>query len=228
MNYTSIKKGVFLNRPNRFIANVLVDGKTETVHVKNTGRCNEILIKGASVLLEVSSNAKRKTKYSLIAAYKENTLINIDSQAPNSVIYEAIRQGKIEDFKDVSAIKKEVTFKNSRFDLYFEKNFIKGFIEIKGVTLEKDGIAMFPDAPTQRGTKHILEMIDAVSKNYQGYIIFLIQLNGIKYFTPNKEMDPNFDRALKKAKNKGVKILVYDSIVSINGLKIGNPVSSTV
>ena len=228
MNYNSIKKGVFINRPNRFIANVFIDGITETVHVKNTGRCNEILIKGASVLLEEFSNLKRKTRYSLVAAYKGNTLINIDSQAPNHVVYEAILQNKIEAFKDVSTLKKEVTFGKSRFDLYFEKNSTKGFIEVKGVTLEKDGIAMFPDAPTLRGTRHILEMIDAVNNNYKGYILFLVQLKGVKYFTPNKKMDPEFDAALKKAKNKGVEILVYDSIVMENGLEIGELVASTV
>ena len=228
MNYTSIKKGTFINRPNRFIANVLIDGITETVHVKNTGRCNEILIKGASVLLEESTNLNRTTRYSLVAAYKGSTLINIDSQAPNHVVYEAILQNKIKAFKNVLTLKKEVTFGKSRFDLYFEKKSTKGFIEVKGVTLEKDGIAMFPDAPTLRGTKHILEMIDAVNNNYKGYILFLVQLKGVKCFTPNKEMDPEFDAALKKAKNKGVEILVYDSIIKENGLEIGEAVASTI
>lgn len=228
MHYNLIKKGIFINRPNRFIANVDIDGITETVHVKNTGRCGEILIKGASVLLEESLNLKRKTRYSLVAAYKGNTLINIDSQAPNHVVYEAILQNKIEAFKNIISLKKEVTFGKSRFDLYFEKESAKGFIEVKGVTLEKDGVAMFPDAPTVRGTRHILEMTDAVNNNYKGYILFLVQLKGVKYFTPNKEMDPEFAAALKKAKNKGVEILVYDSIVRKDRIEIGEPVDFIV
>ncbi|HOA97565.1 MAG TPA: DNA/RNA nuclease SfsA, partial [Acetivibrio saccincola] len=187
MHYNSIKKGIFINRPNRFVANVLIDGITETVHVKNTGRCKEILVKGTTVFLEESSNLNRKTRYSLVAAYKGDTLINIDSQAPNHVVYEAILQNKIKDFKDVLTLKKEVTFGKSRFDLYFENKSEKGFIEVKGVTLEKDGTAMFPDAPTVRGTRHILEMIDVVNNKYKGYILFLVQLKGVKCFTPNKE-----------------------------------------
>lgn len=228
MHYNSIKKGIFINRPNRFVANVLIDGITETVHVKNTGRCKEILVKGTTVFLEESFNLNRKTRYSLVAAYKGDTLINIDSQAPNHVVYEAILQNKIKDFKDVLTLKKEVTFGKSRFDLYFENKSEKGFIEVKGVTLEKDGTAMFPDAPTVRGTRHILEMIDVVNNKYKGYILFLVQLKGVKCFTPNKEMDPEFDAALKKAKSKGVEILVYDSIVREDGLEIGEPVASTI
>ncbi|TYQ15132.1 UNVERIFIED_CONTAM: sugar fermentation stimulation protein A [Acetivibrio alkalicellulosi] len=224
MKYSLIKKGVFLNRPNRFIANVSIDGREETVHVKNTGRCKEILIHGTSVVLEESQNKERKTRYSLIAAYKDNMLINIDSQVPNQVVFEAVKQGKIEELKNISHIRKETKYKNSRFDLYYEKEGLKGFVEIKGVTLEKDGIAKFPDAPTQRGTKHIYEIINSSENGYQSFIFFLIQFRGVKYFTPNRIMDESFAYALKEAHNKGIAILVYDSIVTENGIDLGDMV----
>lgn len=159
MKYNNIYEGIFLERPNRFIANVLIDGKKEKVHVKNTGRCKEILIKGTKVYLEKSNNPNRKTKYSLISAYKGNQLINIDSQVPNKVVFDAVQSNKIEGLNNIKVLKREVTFGNSRFDLYFEKDNEKGFIEVKGVTLEDNGLSLFPDAPTERGTKHIKEMI---------------------------------------------------------------------
>jgi sugar fermentation stimulation protein A len=153
-------------------------------------------------------------------------LINIDSQAPNTVIWEGIRANKIEEIRDIKILRKEVTFSQSRFDLFFESfDNSKGFIEIKGVTLENQGTAMFPDAPTVRGTKHVREMIQAVQNGFQGFIVFLVQMKGIKYFTPNSVMDKNFSEALKAAKKAGVKILAFDSEVKPNEITFGEKVS---
>lgn len=224
MKYTSSKEAIFLNRPNRFIANVLLDGNIETVHVKNTGRCKEILTEGTTVFLEESHNKNRKTKYSLISAYKGNKLINIDSQVPNVVVFDGIKEGKIDEFKNITFLKREVNFDKSRFDLYYEKNNEKGFIEIKGVTLEKDGISMFPDAPTERGTKHLEELIKAVREGLKGYIFFLIQMDDIKYFTPNFSMDKKFSETLIKASEYGVGIVAYNSLVKQDEIVVGNKV----
>lgn len=216
MKYNNVVNAVFLSRPNRFIAQVLLNGKKETVHVKNTGRCRELLIEGTPVILEKAANPKRKTAYSLISVYKGNTLINIDSQVPNGVVGESILNKKVNQFREVCTLQREVFYDHSRFDLYFETPLEKGFIEVKGVTLEENSIAMFPDAPTARGTKHAREMIKAVQNGYVGYIFFLIQMKGITYFTPNQKMDQKFALALKTAKENGVKILAYDSVVTEN------------
>ena len=220
MIYKNIYSGIFLNRPNRFLANVLIDGEKELVHVKNTGRCKEILIEGTKVYLEKSNNPKRKTRYSLISAYKNNSLINIDSQVPNKVIYDAIKENKIEALNNVDLLKKEVTYKQSRFDLYYEKDNLKGFIEIKGVTLEDNGICLFPDAPTERGVKHIKELIESKKEGFTSYLIFLIQLDNISKFTPNKKMHPSFYTNLKLAKEEGINILAYNSNVGPNSIDI--------
>lgn len=227
MIYKNIKEAIFIKRPNRFIAHVLIDGKEEIVHVRNTGRCKEILIKGTKVILEASANPNRKTAYSLIAAYKGDTLINIDSQIPNAVVFEGVKQGKIPLISNVKFLKREVTYGNSRFDMYFEKENSRGFIEVKGVTLEEDGLAMFPDAPTERGRKHLIEMADAVANGYEGFIIFLIQMKGVKAFLPNTMMDPEFSAELKESAVKGVKVLAYDSIVKENEIIIANEVIVT-
>jgi sugar fermentation stimulation protein A len=222
--YTRVKRAIFLQRPNRFIAHVLVDGKEELVHVKNTGRCKEILTEGSEVILEEATNQARKTKYSLIAAYKGEVLINIDSQIPNAVVYDAVVNNLIPELSCVTKLSREVVFGNSRFDMYYEAKGQRGFIEVKGVTLETDGLAMFPDAPTERGTKHIYEMIKAVGEGYGGYIFFLIQMKGVNAFTPNSLRDPRLAMALKEAREKGVTILVYDSIVTENHILLGSPV----
>ncbi|WP_407313649.1 DNA/RNA nuclease SfsA [Desulfosporosinus sp. SB140] len=224
MNYTSVKVAKFIKRPNRFIAHVIVDNHEEIVHVKNTGRCKELLLEGAVVVLERAKNTERKTKYSIVAVYKGDALINIDSQIPNMVVYHGIKEGKIKDFHDVTTLSKETVYGNSRFDLYFETKEQKGFIEVKGVTLENEGIAMFPDAPTQRGRKHIYEMIKAVEEGYAGFIFFLIQMKKVNYFTPYEIRDPEFAKALKHASEKGVTILAYDSIVYEDEITIGSPV----
>ncbi|MCK9217937.1 MAG: DNA/RNA nuclease SfsA [Firmicutes bacterium] len=224
MKYFNIKEGTFIKRPNRFLAHVLIDGKEEIVHVKNTGRCKEILKEGARVFLEASKNPNRKTAYSLIGAYKGKMLINIDSQVPNTVIFDGIKERKIDALKEVEYLKKESTYGNSRFDIYFEKGSTKGYIEIKGVTLEDKGVAMFPDAPTTRGRKHLLEMAKAVAEGYEGYIIFLMQFKGAKHFTPNIKRDPEFAKALSFCLENGVKVLAYDSIVKKDEIYISEEV----
>ncbi|MCQ1529581.1 DNA/RNA nuclease SfsA [Lutispora saccharofermentans] len=224
MQYKDTKEALFIKRPNRFIAHVLLDGKEEIVHVRNTGRCKEILMEGTKVILEASKNPNRKTAYSLIAAYKGDTLINIDSQIPNAVVFEGVKQGKIPLISGVKYLKREVTYGNSRFDMYFEKEDSRGFIEVKGVTLEDGGLAMFPDAPTERGRKHLAEMSHAVSQGYEGYVIFLIQMKGVEAFSPNFVMDPDFSEELKRCSDKGVKVLAYDSIVKENEITISQAI----
>jgi len=222
MQYKNISKAVFIKRPNRFTAHVLLDGKEEIVHVKNTGRCKEILKKGAAVILEKAENKNRKTNYSLIAAYKDDLLINIDSQVPNRVVADALAKGKI--LKNTVLVKREFTYGNSRFDIYFESKNRKGFVEVKGVTLENNGVARFPDAPTVRGTKHLKEMIKAVKEGYTGYIFFLIQLKGAKYFSPNQSTDPLFAKTLRQARDKGVKVLAYDCLLTEDSIELNKMV----
>ena len=228
MEYKNTVKGIFKNRPNRFIANVIINGKEETVHVKNTGRCKELLVDGVTVILEESNNTNRKTKYSLISVYKGEKLINMDSQSPNSVFSEAIVDGKIEEIGSVDFLKREVKYNNSRFDIYYEKNNKKGFIEVKGVTLEENGVVMFPDAPTERGIKHILELIEAKKEGYEVGIAFVVQMKNVKYFTPNKERDKKFYDALYKAYKEGVNIYVYDCIVTENSITLDKKVMGGV
>lgn len=225
MLYSKTKEAIFVNRPNRFIAYVLIDGKEEIVHVRNTGRCRELLIPGVRVILDdCSNNPNRKTRYSLIAVYKGDMLVNMDSQVPNLVVYDSLISNKIEGLENLNLVKREVTYEKSRFDLYFESDSHKGFIEVKGVTLEEDSIARFPDAPTLRGIKHVLEMIEAVDEGYIGIIFFLIQMRGPKEFRLNWEMDKFFSEAVKLASKKGVQIMAYDSIVSENSIELGEAI----
>lgn len=224
MKYNTIQQGIFIERPNRFIAKVLIDGAVEVVHVKNTGRCREILIPGTKVILEKAKNEGRKTAYSLIAVYKGEMLVNIDSQAPNQVTFEALKQGFVPQFGDLTRLTKEVKFGNSRFDLYYETESEKGFIEVKGVTLEREGIALFPDAPTERGAKHLTELAEVVKSGLAGWIFFVIQMKGPHRFLPNTAMDSKFTEALRIAKDSGVQILAYDSVVVPDGLALGRPV----
>lgn len=224
MKYSNIIQGTFIKRVNRFIAHVWIDGIEQIVHVKNTGRCRELFIPGATVFLEKSQNPERKTAFSVIGVYKGDRLINIDSQVPNHVVFEALAAGRVQEILGVELIKKEVTYGNSRFDLYFESQKRKGFIEVKGVTLEEDGRVMFPDAPTTRGTKHVHEMIKAVEEGYQGIIFFLIQMKGAKSFSPNSNTDEAFAIALKMAAAKGVTLLAYDSFVTEDDIVLGERV----
>lgn len=221
MKYNNIVRGIFLKRVNRFIAHVLIDDVEHVVHVKNTGRCRELLIPGVVVMLEPTQNPERKTRFSLIAVYKGEILINMDSQVPNHVVFEGLQAGLISEISQVQMIKKEVTYGNSRFDIYFENDHGKNFIEVKGVTLEEEGTAMFPDAPTVRGTKHVYEMIKAVQAGYGGYIFLLIQMKGVQCFRPNVKMDKDFAEALTLANTKGVTILAYDSVVRENEIILG-------
>lgn len=224
MKYTNIVQGIFLKRINRFIAHVLIDQTEHVVHVKNTGRCKELFIRGAVVFLEPAQNPGRKTAYSLIAIYKGDRLINIDSQVPNHVVFEALQAGHIPELGLPDKMKKEVTYGSSRFDIYFEAAQQKNFIEVKGVTLEQDGVVMFPDAPTVRGTKHVYEMINAVEAGYGGYIFLLIQMKDVRFFRPNVSTDEDFANALALAATQGVTVLAYDSVVSADEILLGTRV----
>ncbi len=207
MRYSKIKKATFLERPNRFIALCRVDDHIEVCHVKNTGRCRELLLPGVTVFLAESDNPKRKTKYDLIAVYKGDVLFNLDSQAPNRVFYEFLSVGGL--FPDVTLIKPESKFGNSRFDFYVEHGDKEAFIEVKGVTLEENGALLFPDAPTERGVKHIEELCAAMDDGYEAYVVFVVQTEKASYFAPNAKTHPAFADALRHAKEKGVRILCY-------------------
>ena len=227
MKYSNIIKGEFISRPNRFIANVKIENEIHTVHVKNTGRCKELLVPNCTVYLSGSDNPNRKTKYDLIAVEKERKnkpplLINMDSQIVNYVAEEWLKESGF--FGKNAAIRREVTFGKSRFDFFIETENQKTFLEIKGVTLEKDGIALFPDAPTERGLKHINELIEAKRKGYSSYILFVIQMKEITEFSPNSETHMEFAKSLKKAEEKGVKIMAMDCDVSPDEIKISKEV----
>lgn len=222
MKYERIETGFFLERPNRFIAYIEIAGQKETVHVKNTGRCAELLKPGAEVYVQKADNPERKTQWDLIGVKKGKRMINMDSQIPNKVVEEWIRKGNL--FPDATLIKPETTYKQSRFDLYIEEDNRKIFIEVKGVTLEHDGVVKFPDAPTERGVKHLNELCDAVKDGYEAYVFFVIQMKGVKYFTPNMRMHAAFGEALRSAKEQGVHILAYDCKVTKDSIEIGQEV----
>ncbi|QQK07814.1 DNA/RNA nuclease SfsA [Miniphocaeibacter halophilus] len=224
--YNEIIEGIFIKRVNRFIAEVLIDNKIEKVHVKNTGRCRELFIEGKKCYLEKSNNSNRKTKYSLISIYKNDLLINIDSQIPNKVVYDSIVDKKILSELNPTNVVREKQYKNSRFDIKFHSESLKKdfYLEVKGVTLENKGVAMFPDAPTERGSKHILELIDARKNGYGAIIVFLIQFSNAKLFKPNSPMDPNFSNNLENASKSNVRILAYDSIVTRDNIRINKEI----
>ena len=222
MNYERIRKAFFIERPNRFIAYVQLDGEKETVHVKNTGRCAELLVPGAPVYIQESVNPARKTKWDLIAVEKGKRMINMDSQIPNKVVQEWIEGGNL--FPDVRLVRPETTYGNSRFDLYVEAGDSRIFIEVKGVTLEEDGVCRFPDAPSDRAVKHMEELVRAKKEGYETYVFFVIQMKDVRYFTPNTDTHPAFAEALKKAAAAGVKILAYDCEVTSDSITIREPV----
>ena len=224
MEYGKMVEARFLRRINRFTAFVELNGQEEMVHVKNTGRCKELLLEGARVFLEEADKEGRKTKYSLIAVYKGDVLVNMDSQAPNQMAAEALAEGKIKEIGEVEFLKREVKYENSRFDLYYQKGNQKGFIEVKGVTLEENSVAKFPDAPTERGAKHLRELVKAKEEGYEAAVLFVIQMKGIKEFCPNEERDPAFTAALREASEAGVKILAYDCQVEVGKVWIENPI----
>ena len=233
MKYNQVVEGVFLERPNRFVAKVKIDGSIETVHVKNTGRCRELLIPGSRVFLSRALNLDRKTAYDLISVYKEDALgikggppllVNIDSQVPNQVFEEYVNEGRF--MPGILKVKREATYGDSRLDFYLETKDRQIFVEIKGATLEENGKVMFPDAPTERGIKHIKELIKAVKEGYDAYIIFIIQMAGTHSFSPNRKMHPEFADALALANEEGVNILALDCDVTLDGLSISSRLSS--
>ena len=222
MRYDNVTLGRFQSRPNRFIAHVIVDGLVEVCHVKNTGRCRELFVKDAVVVLSKSSNPSRKTAYDLIAVYKGDKLINIDSQAPNRVFGEWAKSGAFLPY--TTLIKPEYTYGKSRLDFYLEADGSRCLVEVKGVTLEEDGFVRFPDAPTERGARHVMELIAAAKEGYQCYICFVIQMQGVKNFSPNDKTDPAFSHALRRAAQEGVHVLAYDCVVSKDTMTMGDPV----
>lgn len=226
MKYKRIKKGTFLDRPNRFLAYAELAGEREVVHVKNTGRCAELLKPGATIYVQESDNPVRKTKWDLIGVEKSGRLVNMDSQIPNRVVQEWIENGNL--FEDVCLVRPEVTYGNSRFDLYVEagkeEQIRKIFIEVKGVTLEEDGVARFPDAPSERAVKHLEELCKAVKDGYEAYVFFVIQMKGIRYFTPNMDTHPVFGETLRRAKAAGVHVLAYDCTVTTDSIQIDEKV----
>lgn len=229
MEYQHVKKGIFRARPNRFVAQVEIDGELCTVHVKNTGRCKELLIPGALVILEYHPGALergRKTQYSLIAVYKGELLINMDSQAPNQAAWEWLAKGGFEKTYGLHPehLRREVTYGQSRFDLAFHLQGKPAFMEVKGVTLEENGIAMFPDAPTLRGVKHLEELAKAVEDGYAAYVLFVIQMKGITLFRPNQKTHPEFAQALSRASKAGVTVLARDCLVREDGFCVDQAV----
>lgn len=222
MIYNRMVPGTFLERPNRFIAYVEVEGRKETVHVKNTGRCAELLQTGARVYLQESDNPDRKTKWDLIAVEKGSRMVNMDSQIPNKVVKEWLEAGHL--FENVTRIQPEFTYGNSRFDLYVEADGKRIFIEVKGVTLEQDGVVRFPDAPSDRAVKHVEELKAAVKEGYEAYVFFVIQMKDVRYFTPNMDTHPAFGEALRDAARAGVHVLSYDCEVSSDRIAIADKV----
>lgn len=218
MKYQNIHTGIFRERPNRFIAIVEIDGQPERCHVKNTGRCRELLIPGVTVYLEKSDNPSRKTLYDLVGVDKGDTYINMDSQAPNKMAHEWLQK------QGWSYIKPEAGYGNSRLDFYMEEGERRAYMEVKGVTLEEDGVARFPDAPTERGIKHMRELIRAVEEGYEAYILFVIQMKGVHSFEPNQRTHPQFGETLRMAAAAGVKILAYDCVGRPGEILIDAPV----
>ena len=221
MHYPNITSGRFLARPNRFIAQVEIGGREETCHVKNTGRCRELLVPGARVYLTASGNPKRKTKYDLVAVEKGTRLIIMDSQAPNKVVQEWLEQGGL---PGLTRIQPEYRYDQSRFDFYLEQGSRKAFLEVKGGTFEENGVVRFPDAPTARGAKHLHELIRAGREGYGAYVFLVIQMENVDHFEPNWKTDPDFGQALLDAQEAGVHLLAYDCQVTPDSLWIGKKV----
>lgn len=221
MRYKNMVPGVFLKRPNRFIAHIEINGKEEICHVKNTGRCRELLPAGAQVFCQRSGNPNRKTEYDLITVKKGDRLINMDSQAPNIAAGQWLAAG---GFGKIENLKAETTHGASRFDFSFVKDGKKCFLEVKGVTLENDGVCAFPDAPTERGAKHLKELTQAVKDGYGAYVLFVIQMENVKCLHPNDDTDPAFGAALREAAAAGVTVLAMDCHITEDSMTIQNPV----
>lgn len=219
MHYSSMIPGIFHARPNRFVAHVEIDGRVEVVHVKNTGRCRELLPAGAQVWCQISDNPSRKTKYDLITVKKGSRLINMDSQAPNRAAKEWLLSGGLGEIEN---LRPETKHGDSRFDFSFTKDGKSCFLEVKGVTLETDGICAFPDAPTERGAKHLRGLTEAVKDGFGGYVLFVIQMSDVRYLHPNDATDPAFGKALREAAAAGVQVLAVDCRVTEDSMNIGN------
>ena len=218
MKYEHIEPAVFLERPNRFVAYVEQAGKREICHVKNTGRCRELLLPGCEIYVQRQENLARKTPLDLIAVRKGEKLINMDSQIPNRVVEEWLRKGNL--FGEDARIRTECRFGNSRFDFYVEAGERRIFMEVKGVTLEENGVARFPDAPTERGVKHVQELAVCQKEGYEAYLFFVIQMKGVSHLEPNDKTHPAFGKALRRAAAEGVHILAYDCIVKPDTIEI--------
>jgi len=221
MIYDNIKPGTFLERLNRFTAYIEIEGQVEKCHVKNTGRCWELLNYGAPVLVQEIDSPQRKTSYDLIAVYKGERLVNVDSSAPNRVFEEWLSQGGI--FKNTTLIRPEKRFGVSRFDFYVEGDGRRGFVEVKGVTLEDKGVARFPDAPTQRGIKHLKDLMRCLEAGFEAYVVFIVKMKGVIYFEPNWDTHPEFGRVLCQAAELGVQVLALDCQVTENSITPGDP-----
>ena len=221
MRYDNMVRGTFLARPNRFIAHVEIDGQMEVVHVKNTGRCRELLPVGAEVWCQRSDNPSRKTKYDLITVRKGHRLINMDSQAPNTAAKEWLLQGGL---GEIEGLKAESFHGDSRYDFTFLKDGRRCFLEVKGVTLETDSICAFPDAPTERGAKHLRGLTEAAKDGFGAYVLFVIQMSDVKYLHPNDATDPNFGAALREAAASGVTVMAVDCAVTVDTMTIGKEV----
>ena len=221
MRYGKMVPGKFIKRPNRFIAHIEIDGKEEICHVKNTGRCRELLQPGVTVWCLDAENPNRKTRYDLIAVQKGERLINMDSQSPNAAAREWLLSGGLGEIEDLKA---EQVKGNSRFDFSFRKNGRECFLEVKGVTLENDGVCAFPDAPTQRGAKHVRELTELAKEGYGAYVLFVIQMADVKFLHPNDATDPAFAEALRQAAAAGVQILAMDCSVTEDTMTIRLPV----
>lgn len=220
MRYSNMVKGRFLSRPNRFIAHVEIGGTEEICHVKNTGRCKELLAPGATVWCQEFDSPTRKTKFDLITVQKGERLINMDSQAPNAAAREWLASGGLGELEN---LRSEVFHGDSRFDFAFLKDGRQCFLEVKGVTLESDGICAFPDAPTERGVKHLKGLTQAVQDGYGGYVLFVIQMSDVKYLHPNDATDPAFGKALREAAAAGVQVIAMDCAVTESSMTIGKP-----
>lgn len=221
MTYANMVPGTFLARPNRFIAHVEIAGEMQVVHVKNTGRCRELLPVGAEVWCQQADNPNRKTRFDLITVRKGDRLINMDSQAPNIAVGEWLRSGGLGNAGNIRA---EVRHGDSRFDFAFTLEGKECFLEVKGVTLEKDGVCAFPDAPTERGAKHLRGLTEAAREGYGAYVLFVIQIADVKYLHPNDATDPQFGQALREAAANGVTVLAMDCAVDVDSMTIRNNV----
>lgn len=225
MLYDRMQPGIFLSRPNRFVAQVRIQGKVETVHVKNTGRCRELLLPGVQVWCQKSLNPSRKTQYDLIAVQKGDRLINMDSQAPNRAAEEWLLSGGL---GEIQQLRPETVHGDSRFDFSFRKEGRLCFLEVKGVTLEDGGICAFPDAPTERGVKHLRGLTEAARDGYGAYVLFVIQMADGKALRPNDGTDPKFGTALREAASQGVKVLAMDCEITVEEMRIRQPVPVTL